>query len=96
MPAIMPTWRGFSGRPPKSAKAVTSWYPIFIHVKGVPAVTSALSVRSNGPLLFKLLGLILFLAKEKHTWSNTETSRGAMNGYSLLARTFLRFLLKSL
>lgn len=96
MPATMPKWRGFSGRPPKSAKAVTSWYLILTHARDVPAVTSVLSVQSNGSLLFKWLGLILFLAEEKPTRSDVETSLGAVNGCSLLAGKFSRILLKSL
>lgn len=96
MPVTMPKWRGFLGRPPKSAKAVTSWYLILIHARGGPAVTSVLSVQSNGSLLFEWLGLILVLAKEKPTWSDVETSLEAMNGYSLLAGKFSRIPLKSL
>lgn len=84
------------GRPQKSARAVTSWHSIFTHGKGVPTMTSVLSVQSNGSLLFKWLGLILVLAKEKPTWSDIETSLGAVNGFSLLARKFSRFVLQPL
>ena len=51
---------------PKSAKVVTSWYSIFTHVTGIPAVTNVFSVQSNGFLLLEWLGLILPLEKKTH------------------------------
>ena len=59
MPATMTKQRGFSGRLQKFAKTVTSWHPIFTHVKCIPILKSVLSVQSNGSLSFEWLGFIL-------------------------------------
>ena len=83
MPATMTKWRGFSGRLQKFAKAVTSWHPIFTHVKCIPVLKSVFSVQSNGSLSFEWLGSILPLEKRTPHSQIVKTSLGAMNGYSL-------------
>ena len=82
MPATMTKWRGFSGRPQKFAKAVTSWHPIFTHVKCIPVLKSVFSVQSNGFLSFEWLGFILPSEKRTPHGQIVKTSLGAMNGYS--------------
>lgn len=83
MPATMTKWRGFSGRPQKFAKAVTSWHPIFTHMKCIPVLKSVFSVQSNGSFSFERLGFILPLENRTPHGQIAKTSLGAMNGYSL-------------